>query len=180
MKISANYNLGLNYRAQTRQTQAFKGFANERERTHFMDDYGCGTGQIIEKLSDAYGKDLIYIKKDPLKYNEDLRGAMYIVPKGETDPHVEGSKKIEYNYYRPSETEKKEFLRKLTSEIITLHDGSKGSVWSGLDEANQLRERFGDDFDGEYLYNLLDRYHNAQVKNGRFIYTGPYNSKGKK
>ena len=80
----------------------------------------------------------------------------------------------------PSETEKKEFLRKLTSEIITLHDGSKGSVWSGLDEANQLRERFGDDFDGEYLYNLLDRYHNAQVKNGRFIYTGPYNSKGKK
>ena len=180
MKISANYNLGLNYRAQTRQTQAFKGFANERERTHFMDDYGCGTGQIIEKLSDAYGKDLIYIKKDPLKYNEDLRGAMYIVPKGETDPHVEVSEKIEYNYYRPSETEKKEFLRKLTSEISTLHDGSKGSVWSGLDEANQLRERFGDDFDGEYLYNLLDRYHNAQVKNGRFIYTVPYNSKGKK
>lgn len=180
MKISANYNLGLNYRAQTRQTQAFKGFANERERTHFMDDYGCNTGQIIEKLSDAYGKDLIYIKKDPLKYNEDLRGAMYIVPKGETDANVEGSKKIEYNYYRPSETEKKEFLRKLTSEIITLHDGSKGSVWSGLDEANQLRERFGDDFDGEYLYNLLDRYHNAQVKNGRFIYTGPYNSNGKK
>ena len=180
MKISANYNLGLNYRAQTRQAQAFKGFANERERTHFMDDYGCSTGQIIEKLSDAYGKDLIYIKKDPLKYNEDLRGAMYIVPKGETDANVEGSKKIEYNYYRPSETEKKEFLRKLTSEIITLHDGSKGSVWSGLDEANQLRERFGDDFDGEYLYNLLDRYHNAQVKNGRFIYTGPYNSNGKK
>ena len=180
MKISANYNLGLNYRAQTRQTQAFKGFANERERTHFMDDYGCSTGQIIEKLSDAYGNDLIYIKKDPRKYNEDLRGAMYIVPKGETDPYVEGSKKIEYNYYRPSETEKKEFLRKLTGEIITLHDGSKGSVWSGLDEANQLRERFGDDFDGEYLYNLLDRYHNAQVKNGRFIYTGPYNSNGKK
>ena len=180
MKISANYNLGLNYRAQTRQTQAFKGFANERERTHFMDDYGCCTGLIIEKLSDGYGKDLIYNKKNPLKYNEDLRGEMYIVPKGETNPDVEGSKKIEYNYYRPSEMKKKEFLRELTSEIITLHDGSKGSVWSGLDEANQLKVRFGDDFDGEYLYNLLDRYHNAQVKNGRFIYTGPYNSKGKK
>lgn len=180
MKISANYNLGLNYRAQTRQTQAFKGFVKERERTHFMDDYGCCTGLIIEKLSDAYGKDLIYTKKDPLKYNEDLRGEIYIVPQGEKSPDVEGSKKIEYTYYRPSETKKQEFLRELTSEIITLPDGSKGSVWAGLDEANQLRVRFWD-FDAEYLYDLLDRHHTAQVKSGHLIYTGPYNTKkGKK
>ncbi len=180
MKISANYNLGLNYRAQTRQTQAFKGFAKERERTHFMDDYGCCTGLIIEKLSDAYGKDLIYTKEYPSKYNEDLRGKMSIVPKGETDPDVEGSKKIEYNFYRPSETKKQKFLRELTSEIITLPDGSKGSVWAGLDEANQLKLRFGDGFDAKYLYYLLDSYHTAQVQSGHLIYTGPYNSKGKK
>ena len=180
MKISANYNLGLNYRAQTRQTQAFKGFVKERERTHFMDDYGCCTGLIIEKLSDAYGKDLIYTKKYPSKYNEDLRGKIYIVPEGETDPDVEGSKKIEYTYYRPSEMKKQEFLRELTSEIITLPDGSKGSVWAGLDEANQLKVRFWC-FDAEYLYGLLDRYHTAQVKSGHLIYTGPYNTKkGKK
>lgn len=82
MNINTNYNAGLNYRQQTKPAPAFKGFSDSRGREHFMNDYGVNTGEILEKLSDAYGKDLIYIKKNPLMYNEDLQSELYIVPQG--------------------------------------------------------------------------------------------------
>lgn len=172
MKINTNYNLTFNYR---QKAQTFKGFSDTDGREHFMDDYGRDTMRILEKLSDAYGKDLIYRKVNPLEYNNDLRGRLYVVPKGSTDPADAEGTPIEYTYYRPSEDKKQAFIAKLAGQIITLPDGSKGSVWAGLDEANKRKKEYGTQFNANFLRNLLQDFHTAQTKGGKFLWTGPYN-----
>ena len=178
MKIVANYGMLLNSKVQKKQQVVnFRGFSDQRGLEHFMDDYGRDSTRIIEKLSDAYGKDLIYVKKNPLEYNEDLRGELYIVPQGGRNLNIREASKIEYTYYRTSKEMKQKFLRELVFALITLPNGSKGSVWSGLDEANIRKKKYNNQFNADYLYGLLSAIHTAQTSNGRYLWTGPYNKK---